>query len=109
MDDKNVALHQELWEATRAHGARRSIDPCIRGVAAVAEAVVEAARAALPELGDVDDEAPATPERRAGHVDAGEPGIGPATSRSSSARSAITSLCGDAHAPSWLPRGRDAK
>ena len=24
-------------------------------------------------------------------------------------RSAITSLCGDAHAPSWLPRGREAK
>ncbi len=32
-----------------------------------------------------------------------------AVSRSSSARSASTSLCGDAHAPIWLPRGRDAK
>ena len=44
--------------------------------AAVADAVVEAAGPALPELDHVDAEPPATPERRARDVGAGEAGLG---------------------------------
>ena len=64
------------------YGARRSTSQAPSAVAAVADAVVEAAGAALPELDLVDAEAPAAPEARARDVaalelggDRGDPGV----------------------------------
>ena len=75
----------------------------------VAEPVVEPARPALPELPLERDQTPSAPVRRTRDLALGERRSNWATRSSSNARSAITSLCGEAQAPSWLPRGRDAK
>ena len=58
-----------------ASGREALDDPAAAAIAAVADAVVEAARAALPELDLVDAEAPAAPEAGPRHVAAGELGV----------------------------------
>ena len=66
--------------------------------------------APLPELDRDGLEEVAAPVLGPRHVAAGEARLGlgdPA--RRGRARDAITSLCGDAHAAIWLPRGREAK
>ena len=71
---------------------------------------MEAARPTLPELPLERHEPPATPVRRSRHVAVGEALVErdrPAPRAPPGRRS--PSLCGDAHAPSWLARGREAK
>ena len=78
---------------------REPFDEPTVSVAPVADSIVQPARPALPELGRLDDQPPAAPERRTRHVATGEAlRCTSARRRSSSARSASTSLCGDAQA-----------
>ena len=82
------------------HGASRSRASSPRAVAgAIGDAIVQAARAALPELERVGHDAVAAPVRRPRHVVAGAR----ARRRRSAARATrgrrSRSLCGDAHAP----------
>ena len=120
-DDSQLSERSESERASASeacHGARhvtgsrrQALDRPARTGAGVLQTVVQAARAALPELDRVRHEAPAAPVRRARDlVDGGE--ASPRTRRrgaSSAARSASTCDCGEAHAPICDARGRVAK
>ena len=102
-----LAAAARTWRSSDRRSGREALDHPAVGRAAVAEPVVQAARAALPELDLLGHDPEAAPERGSGHVVAGEALLdrgdgglerGPVGQTVGSGR--------DAHAAIWLPRGR---